>query len=256
MPSLTQSKPAAPRIAAVRLVDVDRELARRLGPDAADARNAAVSGVVTLPRGRWDPLAAAPRLRGGYGLLVLSGLITRDVAGGEAVGAELVCMGDLLLPDDATEEHAVGLVPYWEVIEPARLAVLDRAFVERCGPWPQIGAAMAERVHRRSKRLAIALALGRLPRVEDRVHRLLWHLADRRGRVTSEGVVVPLPVTQEQLGRLVGARRPTVSLALRGLRERGLVTRRSDDEWLLAHEPPAGVRRPDEDAGDDGGERP
>jgi CRP/FNR family transcriptional regulator, cyclic AMP receptor protein len=237
---VTQPKPAA-RIAAVRLLDADRELARRIGSEAADARNAAVSGVVTLPRGRWDPIAAAPRLRGGFGLLVLSGLVTRDVAGGEAVGAELVCQGDLLLPDDAAEEHAIGLVPYWEVIEPCRLAVLDRAFVERVAPWPQIGAAMLERVHRRSKRLAIALALGRLPRVEDRVHRLLWHLADRRGRVTSEGVIVPLPVTQEQLGRLVGARRPTVSLALRGLRERGLVSRRSDDEWLLAHDAPVGI---------------
>jgi CRP/FNR family transcriptional regulator, cyclic AMP receptor protein len=242
---LTQPKAATPRVAAVRLLDVDRELARRLGPDAAEARNTAVSGVVTLPRGRWDPSAAAPRLRGGFGLLVLSGLVTRDVAGGEAVGAELVCQGDLVLPDDGAEELAVGLRPVWDVIEPCRLAVLDRAFVERVAPWPQIGAALSERVHRRAKRLAIALALGRLPRVEDRVHRLLWHLADRRGRVTGDGVVVPLPVTQEQLGRLVGARRPTVSLALRGLRERGLVSRRSDDEWLLAHEPPAGIELPD-----------
>jgi CRP/FNR family cyclic AMP-dependent transcriptional regulator len=222
-------------------MDVDRELARRLGPDAVEARNAAVSGVVTLPRGRWDPIAAAPRLRGGFGLLLLSGLVAREVAGGEAISAELVCQGDLLLPDDAAEEEAVGLHPHWDVIEPARLAVLDRAFVERVAPWPQISAALVERVHRRARRLSIALALGRLPRVEDRVHRLLWHLADRRGRVTSDGVVVPLPVTQEQLGRLVGARRPTVSLALRGLRERGLVRRRDDDEWLLAHEPPVGV---------------
>jgi hypothetical protein len=45
-------------------------------------------------------------------------------------------------------------------------------------------------------------------------------------------------LTQEQLGRLVGARRPTVTLAHRILRERGLVRRGQADEWILSHEPP------------------
>jgi CRP-like cAMP-binding protein len=93
-------------------------------------------------------------------------------------------------------------------------------------------------VHERARRTAIALALSHLPRVEDRLHRLLWHLADRRGHVRADGIVLRLPVTQEQLGRLVGARRPTVSLALRSLRERGLVRRGDADEWVLANEPP------------------
>jgi CRP-like cAMP-binding protein len=164
----------------------------------------------------------------------------RDLESREALGAELLCDGDLVGPDDGDEERLVGLKPRWEVLEPARILVLDASFAQRIAPYPGLATALVERAHERAKRTAIALALSHLPRVEDRLHRLLWHFADRRGHVSSQGIMLPLPVTQEQLGRLVGARRPTVSLALRSLRERGLVHRGRGDEWILAHEPPAG----------------
>jgi CRP/FNR family transcriptional regulator, cyclic AMP receptor protein len=222
----------------VRLLDADRDLGRRLGPDLPNARVAAIAGCVGLPRGRWTPDAAAERILGGYGLLVLRGLLLRDLGSTEALGAELVAEGDVVGIDDGSEERIVGLQPRWEVLEPARLAILDAAFARRIAQFPQLGAALVERVHVHARRTAIALALSHLPRVEDRLHRLLWHLADRRGHVRADGIVLRLPVTQEQLGRLVGARRPTVSLALRSLRERGLVHRGEGDEWLLANEPP------------------
>ena len=169
---------------------------------------------------------------------MLRGLLMRDLESPEALGAELVTEGDLLGPDDGTEERIVGLEPRWEILEPARLLVLDAAFAQRIARYPALASGLVERVHERARRTAIALALSHLPRVEDRLHRLLWHLADRRGHVRADGIVLRLPVTQEQLGRLVGARRPTVSLALRSLRERGLVRRGDADEWVLANEPP------------------
>ncbi len=230
-----------PAVTAVRLLDADRELARRVGNDLGEARAAAVAGAVALPRGRWSPEAAAPRIRDGYGLLVLRGLLMRDLESREALGAELVAEGDLVGADDGVDERLVGLEPRWEVLEPARVLVLDAGFAQRIAPFPALATALVERAHDRAKRTAIALALSHLPRVEDRLHRLLWHLADRRGRVSSQGIMLPLPVTQEQLGRLVGARRPTVSLALRSLRERGLVQRGRGEEWILAHEPPTGA---------------
>jgi hypothetical protein len=225
-------------VKAVRLLDADRDLARRLGTSAGEARAAAVAGAVALPRGRWNPAVAAKRIRGGFGLLVLRGLLMRDLEGSEALGAELLAEGDLLGPDDGSEERMLGLEPQWEILEPARLLVLDHAFAQRIAAYPALGSALVDRAHERARRTAIALALSHLPRVEDRLHRLLWHLADRRGRVSSDGIVLSLPLTQEQLGRLVGARRPTVSLALRSLRERGLVRRGQGDEWILAHDPP------------------
>ena len=67
------------RVQAVRLLDVDRELARRVGGDLTEARAAAVAGCVSIPRGHWNPDAATERIRGGYGLLVLRGLLMRDL---------------------------------------------------------------------------------------------------------------------------------------------------------------------------------
>lgn len=223
---------------AVRVLEHDRELARRAGSALNEARAAAIAGAVELPTGRWDARVATERVRGGFGLLVLSGLIARDLDGGPALAAELVGPGDLLGLDDGAAEREVGLEPALDVLEPTRVAVLDRAFAIRIGPWPQLGAALTERAHDRARRLAIALALAHLPRVEDRIHRLLWHLAERRGRVTPDGITLHLPVTQELLGRLVGARRPTVSLALRGLRERNLVQRTGSGGWIIDLEPP------------------
>lgn len=227
-----------PAVSAVRLLDVDRDLARRMGDALTDARQAAVAGAVSIPRGRWNPSRAAPRIREGFGLLVMGGLLMRDLQSAEALGAELLTEGDLVGADDGAEEREVGLEPRWEVLEPTRVLVLDGAFAQRVAPFPALAAALMDRAHARARRTAIALALSHLPRVEDRLHRLLWHLADRRGRVSSEGIVLALPVTQEQLGRLVGARRPTVSLALRSLRERGLVHRGAGHDWVLSHEAP------------------
>jgi Crp-like helix-turn-helix protein len=46
---------------------------------------------------------------------------------------------------------------------------------------------------------------------------------------------VPIALTHATLGRLIGARRPTVSLALKDLASRGLLERRSDGAWILSH---------------------
>jgi hypothetical protein len=52
--------------------------------------------------------------------------------------------------------------------------------------------------------------------------------------VTPEGVVVPVALTHEMLGRLSGARRPTVSLALTELSATGAVQRLPEGGWLLS----------------------
>jgi DNA-binding IclR family transcriptional regulator len=49
-------------------------------------------------------------------------------------------------------------------------------------------------------------------------------------------VVVRLQLTHELIGRLIGARRPTVSLALHALAEEGILERRDADSWRLAHD--------------------
>jgi len=56
--------------------------------------------------------------------------------------------------------------------------------------------------------------------------------------VTRDGVVVPLPLTHELIGQVVGARRPAVTTALGHLHAHGLVARRADGGWLLRGAPP------------------
>jgi hypothetical protein len=74
--------------------------------------------------------------------------------------------------------------------------------------------------------------------VDRRLKALFWHLAERWGRVSGDGVIVPLALTHRILGQLVGARRPTVSTALSELAERGELVRRPDGSWLLRGDPP------------------
>jgi hypothetical protein len=57
---------------------------------------------------------------------------------------------------------------------------------------------------------------------------LFWQLADRWGQMTPEGVVLPLPLTHELLGQLVGLHRPTTSTALQRLTRAGEIARRPD----------------------------
>ena len=62
---------------------------------------------------------------------------------------------------------------------------------------------------------------------------MLWHLVDRWGYVTPNGIVLPWPLNHEILGRLIAVRRPTVTIALRRLDADRAVHRRDDGSWLL-----------------------
>lgn len=104
-------------------------------------------------------------------------------------------------------------------VEPARVAVLDERFAAVMTRWPPVTTNLLARTLRHEQSLAIQLAIACLTGVKVRVHVALWHLADRWGRVERDGVVVPLPLTHETIGRLVRTRRPSVSTALKQLSE-------------------------------------
>jgi CRP/FNR family transcriptional regulator, cyclic AMP receptor protein len=56
-------------------------------------------------------------------------------------------------------------------------------------------------------------------------------------------VHVPLKLTHQLLGRVVGAQRPSVTTALKQLMEEGSVSRRDDGTWLLHGDPPETLER-------------
>jgi CRP/FNR family transcriptional regulator, cyclic AMP receptor protein len=205
----------------------DPDLAAGLtGAELDEATRRCVAAQVRLPKGTWVPGEEARSARGGFGLLVLDGLIIRRVGTEGRFGAELLGAGDLLRPWEAGGED---LTPPFEVlftlVEPTRMAVLDRDFAARAAHFPAIAAALAGRAMTRSRTLAIGMAIAHYPQVRTRLLLVLWHIADRWGRVTPRGVRIPLHLTHELLADLVAARRPAVSSALSQLADEGLVVR-------------------------------
>jgi CRP/FNR family transcriptional regulator, cyclic AMP receptor protein len=232
------------RSAAISLLDVDRDLVRALAPDQlAAARRALVVRVDALEAGDWNPRRDYAENPPAMGLLILDGLLVREITFSERTTSELLGAGDLLRPQD----HDSGFEPLpvgvgWHVLEPARLAILDSRFAMATRPFPAVMVELAARTVRRSRALAFQLALSQLTRVDDRLLVLFWQLAERWGTVGPEGVRVPLELTHRTLGRLVGARRPSVTTALTGLARDGLVERVAEG-WLLRGDPAQALDR-------------
>ena len=82
------------------------------------------------------------------------------------------------------------------------------------------------------------MAILHQPRIDVRLHMLLWELAERWGHVHRDGVHLPLRLTHAMLAELVAARRPTVTKALGELAARSAAVW-SGDHWLLSGSPPS-----------------
>jgi CRP-like cAMP-binding protein len=224
-----------------RVLEEDAELAEGL-PEAVRERAAreCISRCVTIRPGHWAGQLARSRGGEGIGLLVLQGLLVRRVGVDARFGAELLGEGDLLRPwqvDEEAAEPTPTSASGWQVLEPTRMAVLDEPFAARLGRYPQLTGRLVGRALRRSRDLALNMAIVHQARVDVRVHMLLWHLAARWGRVSREGIVLSLHLTHEVLADLVAARRPTVTSALSTLSKKGLISS-IDRGWLLIGEPP------------------
>jgi CRP/FNR family cyclic AMP-dependent transcriptional regulator len=228
----------------ISLLDADPDFADGLDPATVpNARAAARTRLQRLSRGPWDARAAMEPEVHHRGFLIVDGLLAREV---EVLGrhcTELLGPGDVMRPWqwDPEGSHVRAEVG-WEVLEPARLAVLDHALIQRVGPYPSIGAELFSRGIRRAHALAVALAISHHPRVDERLCLTLWHLAERWGRVTSDGIVVELPLSHQRLAGLVGAHRPSVTTAMGELARDGAITRREDRQWIVHGDPPAQLR--------------
>ena len=196
---------AAQRVA---LLDLDARLADLVPADAqALARRALTAPTVSLKRGRVARLPQAPD--DCLGLLLVEGVMLRSIEADSGRFDEIVGTGDV-------------------------------TFVQRAAHWPEVLALLYGRAVDRSRRLAALAALARIRRLDVRLLRLFWRLADRWGRVTPDGLVVPLPLTHATLASLVGATRPSVSTALMRLVREGRLSRRDDGTWLVHALPPEG----------------
>jgi hypothetical protein len=222
---------------AVRLLDVAPRLADHLDAEQArTAREAVTAPVVAIPRGPWDRAAIAEHPHRPFGAIVLSGLLARHVDIGGYPGLEVVGPGDTISARGLVT-HTLPCLESWTATMPSRIALLDDRFLVAARRWPRLVSALFGLLGEQRDRLMLQLVIAEQPRVEDRLLLLFWHLADRFGTVTPDGIVVHLALTHEALGRLIGARRPTVTLAVRMLGERGALERCADRCWLVKELP-------------------
>ncbi len=215
------------------LLDLDVDLA-----DALDvrmrmvARSALTALTFDIEPGEVDLSEWLQRAGRGPGVLLIDGVIAANVCVGDRIAAELLGAGDLVQPVIAQEDELLACDTTWRALVTTRCALLDSEFDQRVHPWPQITRALMRRAGRRSWRLGAQRAIAAQPRLEVRLALLLWHLAARWGKVEPGGIRLPIPLTHQLLGRLVGAERPSVSHALSRLASAGHVSGHGD-EWHL-----------------------
>ena len=216
------------------VLDEDHRLGEVVPAESLErARRTSMATVLRRTSGSWDAALDSDIARGGFGLLILEGLLVRRVGVDGRFGAELLAAGDLLRPWQHDGE--AGTLPFdtaWQIVAPARLAVLDPRWAARMAGFPDIAAELTGRALDRVRRLATLMAIAQQPRLDQRVWLLFWELADRHGRMHPDGVHLEIRLTHEVISHLVAARRPSVSAALSRLAQRGIL-RRHGAEWLL-----------------------
>jgi len=229
------------------LLELDPSLAELLPPDRRRAAVAALRvDVRQLRRGALDMGRFEAASPSHVGLFIAEGIVMREVQLGETASAELLGAGDLIRPWNLAGGGELLETPVrWSVVsDDVRAAVLDRRLAAELVHYPEVNVALFDRLNARASRLAVTQAISQLQRVDMRLLALFGHLAERWGRMTPGGVVVPLCLSHRMLGQLVGARRPTVSSAVSQLGRSGDLARRPDGSWLVRPQPAVQTAEP------------
>lgn len=220
---------SSPRIALLR---EDFELAETVpSADRERACRAVLTPVLELSAGTVD-VSQQQLTDTAFALLIVDGALTQEVAVGGRAMIEFAIRGDVLLPFSPPSTAPDSQLSV-SAVDDVKLAVLDHKFIKAAAVWPGLMVAIQRRLREQQHRLAAHGAICQLPHVEQRLMAIMWHLATRTGRVTIEGTVVPHPLSHRALAKLIGASRPTVSLALSALQKQGCIRRRDDGTWLV-----------------------
>ena len=226
-----------PATASVPLLDVEPGFGRFLDEDDRGAARALLVPLRSVAKGTTD-IAAKLEQAGAFAAVVVDGMLMQQLQLGDRTAARLLGPGDIVTapaaPDLATLDGS-----RLDAAAPTRLALLGNEVLAAGRRWPGLMAGLHTSSAHQVERLSAQMVICQMPRVDDRLMALLWLLANSWGRVTSNGTTLPLHLTHSTLGALIGARRPTVTLALGELTERGAIVSQ-DPGWLLVESSPGG----------------
>jgi CRP-like cAMP-binding protein len=219
----------------VSLLEVAPELSSLLVGEQLDEAGRFALPVRTVTSGA-DVIGALEHTDA-FGAIVLEGLLLHGTQIGKRPALRLLEPGDVVPFTRDTPALPLATVSVRAATR-SRIVLLDDHFLVATRHWPELAALMYRRAVGSSERLATQLAISHLSRVDERIMALMWLLADTWGHVTTSGIRLRLTLTHDALGELVGAQRPTVTLALKALAKRGSLIRH-DDDWLILDPPPA-----------------
>ena len=209
--------------------------------DAVNPRPAARAGeraavrVLRLPASQVVPRALFDDHPDRRAVLVLDGLMVLELGAGRRRVAWLIGTGDLICAGQLSE-LALATQSRWQALTNTRLALLDGGYRHRIAAHPaRVDKLMAHAAATTHWLLTRSLVMSS-PSAPERLLSWFTLAAQRWGKVIPHGVTVQLPLTHELLGALIGARRPTVSLALKQLRS-GRLTRTAQNTWLVRSKP-------------------
>jgi hypothetical protein len=204
---------------------------------------------IRLSEGAWDPHPepdSEPLL-----ISVQHGLLLRCGPLAGMTSGQLLGPGEIATTRPAPDAF-LSQETRWKVLSPASVTMESADEAARSPSWDRISRRLVRSLDEQLARASELIAIGHLQRVEDRVLGLMLHLAGRYGRVAADAIIVPIDLTHQTIGDLVGARRPTVSLALTSLAEAGLLTPHPQAGWSVSPTVPSRLRPATIAAGSDG----
>jgi CRP/FNR family transcriptional regulator, cyclic AMP receptor protein len=217
-----------------RVLDIDPDLGRAIdASDWAEARQAVRGEVFSVGEGPLVLPAPGDDNPQSLGFLLVDGLLCRELKLRDRHLIELLGPGDLLQHPREDDRPRLGAGPRLTVVGRSMLLALGSSFVIAGARWPGLMIELLERVERQRHLLAVQELIVHLPRASHRLLLMLSHLSSRWGRMTLDGIHLPLRLTHDLLGQLVAARRPTVTLAMQELERQGSIVRMADGTLLL-----------------------
>ena len=168
-----------------------------------------------------------------FDFIVLDGVVLKETTYATRSALELLGPGDVLAPPlTPGRQLESSATSRYLAHGPTSLAVLDGRFRQAARRWPGLSDLLHERLGRQTHRASMHMALLHIPRAEGRLLALFTDLGERLGKMTPEGIAIDVNLSHELIGRLIAARRPTVTLALQAVASSGRL-RKTDGRWLL-----------------------
>ena len=192
------------------LLELDPDLGLLLSDDRLGPARAELRVVIhAIDTGPWEVESLSGTSADHIGLLVLDGVLAREVLVSDTVSTELLGPGDVVRPWHLHESAAAAAVlgPLERAQpQPAR-ACSTGGSRPQLGRFPEVNAALIDRLTERAQRLAVTQAISQLNRVDRRLLALFWHLAERWGRMTPRRASrVPMTLSHRMIG--AARRRP------------------------------------------------